>query len=41
LHIDPLTGARRIEDEDTYIQTGVEGYKLRMRENIERPVSEF
>ncbi|MFB3788369.1 MAG: hypothetical protein ACE15F_18575 [bacterium] len=36
LHIDPLTGARRIEDEDTYIQTGVEGYKQRMREALQK-----
>jgi glucose-6-phosphate isomerase len=34
LHIDPLTGQRRISDEDTYIQNGVEGYKQAMRENI-------
>lgn len=34
LHLDPLTGDRRIGDEDTYIQNGVEGYKQRMRENI-------
>lgn len=32
LHIDPDTGSRKISDEDTYIQTGVEGYKQRMRE---------
>lgn len=36
LHLDPLTGARRIKDEDTYIQTGVEGYKQRMRENLQK-----
>lgn len=35
LHLDPITGERKIEDEDTYIQTGVEGYKKRMRENID------
>lgn len=34
LHLDPLTGARRVSDEETYIQTGVEGYKKRMKENI-------
>ncbi len=36
LHIDPLTGARKTNDELTYIQTGVEGYKQRMRENIKK-----
>lgn len=34
LHVDPLTGEPRLADEETYIQTGVEGYKQRMRENI-------
>lgn len=36
LHIDPMSGERRVSDEETYIQTGVEGYKLKMKENIER-----
>ena len=27
LHLDPITGIQRLSDEDTYIQTGVEGYK--------------
>lgn len=36
LHIDPISGARRISNEDTYIQDGVEGYKLRMRANIKK-----
>lgn len=35
LHLDPLTGERLVEKEDTYIQNGVEGYKQRMRECIE------
>lgn len=34
LHIDAETSARKVGDEDTYIQTGVEGYKKRMRENL-------
>ncbi len=34
LHIDPITGKRKIENEETYTQSGVEGYKERMRENI-------
>ena len=36
LHIDPVSGERRVKDEDTYIQTGVEGYKQRMRDNINK-----
>ncbi|MEW6238364.1 MAG: hypothetical protein AB1656_23515 [Candidatus Omnitrophota bacterium] len=34
LHIDPIAGTRKVEDEDTYTQSGVEGYKQRMRENL-------
>ncbi len=34
LHIDPITGTRKVDDEETYIQTGVEGYKKRMKQNI-------
>jgi glucose-6-phosphate isomerase len=36
LHLDPLTGERRVSNEDTYIQDGVEGYKERMRANINK-----
>ncbi|MDP8244333.1 MAG: hypothetical protein P9L94_09655 [Candidatus Hinthialibacter antarcticus] len=36
LHLDPISGERRVKDEETYIQTGVEGYKQRMRDNINR-----
>lgn len=36
LHLDPMTGERKVADEDTYIQNGVEGYKQRMRENIKK-----
>lgn len=32
LHIHPHTGERRVSDEETYTQTGVEGYKNRMRD---------
>ncbi len=36
LHINPITGKRKVTDEETYTQGGVEGYKNRMRENIEQ-----
>jgi len=36
LHIDPLSGKRKVGDSETYIQTGVEGYKQRMRENVKK-----
>ncbi|RJP20444.1 MAG: hypothetical protein C4527_25045 [Candidatus Omnitrophota bacterium] len=36
LHLDPISGKRRIADEETYIQNGVEGYKIRMRDNIKK-----
>ncbi len=36
LHIDPISVKRRVGDEETYIQTGVEGYKQKMRENIDQ-----
>lgn len=34
LHLNAITGERKISDEDTYTQSGVEGYKQAMRENI-------
>ncbi len=34
LHLNPMNGERLINNEDTYIQNGVEGYKQRMRESI-------